>query len=221
MKTLRTLKQSACLGLAVAAVSALCVCGVAQAQRGGPQLSDEDAQSAWRTQAIGVMRELGVERESGGSEAVAAYIEARKSHKEARDKLSTEGDRRSNFQAYLDLNETEREKLSAALKEILSEEQTTKIMPYLGTFSGGWDGMTHTLLSFELDRETQRPLAKLMNAYIAAYGKAIEEARESRSFESMRTAMTEIKETLDTGLAEHLSEEQLAKWKEATVFRRR
>ena len=219
MKRSRITKLFTCVTLALAL--ALACTGTAQAQDRRPQLSVEDTNKVWEIQVTIVGMELGLERESVGEKVLAAYLAARKSHQKARSELFAGGSGQRDFSAYGELNRKEREKLGAALKEILSEEQAAKVLTYLGTFSRTWDYMIHTVINFELEKEKREPVGKLMAAYIAGYAKAYGEGTGNRDWQAFREAMEKSKATLDAGLAEHLTEEELTQWKEATVSRRR
>ena len=163
-------------------------------------------------------------RERKFAKLVEVYVAARKSYQEAMEKLMEgvdRGARQQMFQAFRDLNEEERGKLETALSDFLTEEQVGKALESLGTFSSTWDVMVDTLAGFELEEEKMGAAMKEVRKYVVALSKAMTEAMESRSFESLRTAMEKAKADLDGKLAEILDGEQMAKWKEATAYRGR
>ncbi len=188
---------------------------------GGPRLSPEDAKAAWKVQAMSVSKDLDLSKEKRGV-LTEAYVAARESHQKGLEELSSgEDGGRRNYEAYRDVAEKERAKLKTAIKDALTEEQIDKAMPLLGSFNRRWDTFVHALAAFELDRKAKGSALKLINVYVVGYNKAMSEAIASRSFDSVRDSLTKLKETLDTGMAKVLSEDQLAKWKEATAYRGR
>ncbi len=190
------------------------------AQFGGdPQLSPEQQQAAWALEAKSLAREAKLSDEATEN-LVAAYQTARGSHQKAlQEAIASGGGGFGHFQGTREVNEAEAGRLQAALAEFLQTEQRTEIMATLGTFNREWDVMVDTLAGFELDEEGLYAGLRHVNGYVLGSTKALEEARANFDFESMRTAREEIKSELDTALISVLSEEQLAKWKEATARR--
>lgn len=194
----------------------------AQPGRGGPQLAPEKAEAARKLQADCVAKELGLSEKSAEG-LVDAYKAARTTYDAGVRELSAEqgGDRMGRFQAFRELQEEERGKLEEALKGFLKPEQVGQALTSLGTFSRQWDRYADTLGGFGLEDGKLYPALDLTCKYVIASDKARREAMASMDFQSMRGATQELKAKLDAGLAEILSEEQLAKWKTATAGRGR
>jgi hypothetical protein len=74
------------------------------------------------------------------------------------------------------------------------------------------------LNQLELEPETNNTALKLIRNYIVEYGKAKELASANGGRLSSVTAR-QLKGTLDAGLAELLSPEELARWSESSAFR--
>jgi hypothetical protein len=90
----------------------------------------------------------------------------------------------------------------------------------LGTFSNDWDRMVQLIATFKLaDKQTKA--LDLISAYMVDYTAVRNKAIASGDFQSMRTVAQEYKTKLDDGLKPILSEEQMAKWTEATAARSR
>jgi hypothetical protein len=194
----------------------------AQPGRGGPELAPEKAEEAWKLEAVCVSQELGLS-EKDTEVLVDTYKAARKGYQEAVQKLfeDQEGDRRSRYQAYRELREKERGKLEEALKGTLNEKQLAEAIASLGTFDRRWDRYVDSLVGFELGEEKLFKALSLVNQYVVDRDKAMQEAIANEDWESMRETRREMKERLDAALAAVLSEDQQAKWSEATAFRRR
>lgn len=171
----------------------------------------------WTAQAESVAKEVGATGDAVGK-VVTAYKAARESHQEARRELmqNAAGDRMAMMQGMVELNDKETDKLKTAISGPLTDEQVKKALPVLGSFNNQWDGMVNTLSGFNLEADKQAKAMSHINAYVAASTKAMEEARASFDFQGMRSAMEEHRSALNTKLAEVLSEDQLAKWKEET-----
>ena len=197
-------------------------CATAQRGRGGPGLSPEKAEAAWKLEAECVAKRLALAtKETEG--LVKAYGAARKSHQEAMEKLAAEAgeDRRARFEAYRELTKKERGKLTEALKGLLKEDQIAQAMASLGTFDRRWDRYVDLLAAFELGDEKLSKALALVEQSVIESNKARREAMATQDWESMRETRRTLKEKLDTALAEVLSEEQQAKWSEATAHRGR
>lgn len=191
----------------------------AQFGRGGPQLAPEKLEAAWALEAKGVANELTLS-ENSAAKLAGLYKEARESHQKGMQELfAGGGGGMGRMQGMRDLNEKERAALEKALQDVLSAEQSASATKLLGTFNRQWDRLVDTLAAFELEDEKLFPALKLVNRYVVDSDKARSEAMANMDFESMRTVSQELKAKLDSSLAETLSEEQLAKWKEATARR--
>ena len=114
----------------------------------------------------------------------------------------------------------EREKFKTALAAFLTEEQAKKAVDMLGVFNTRGDHMAHLLIGYQLGEKLDKAL-DLVDTYVLEQNKLWESASgEQADFSAQREKMTALKNDLDKGLAAILSEEQLAKWKEATTFQR-
>lgn len=209
------------LGLAV-----LLAAASAQAQPAGggrQQMSPDDAKAVWRIQGISVAMSLDIPRETG-RKVVEAYTTSRESLnagvEELRSQAGGQGGGRAGFERYRELMEKERGKLAVALKDILGEEKADKAVKQLGTFSRAWDRYVNTLRGMDLERETMRAAMKEVNKHNMGYAKAREEATDG-DWQGMRETMEKLKADLDTALANVLTADQLAKWKEETAPRQR
>ncbi len=190
----------------------------AQFRGGGPQLAPEKAQAAWTLAVRGVANELSLSKEAT-SKLNDAYKAARESYQKAMEELRGTG--AGGFEGFQDLTVRERGKLETALKGFLSDKQAAMAMEPLGTFNSEWDRMLDVLADFKLGNKNLFMALTLISTYVVDYSKAVSAAMASQDFQSMRTARETHKATLDSGIAEVLSKEQLATWNEATAPRRR
>jgi hypothetical protein len=207
-----------------------------QAQRGGEgrgegrgaRLSSEDAKKAWALEAQHVAGKLELSKEAA-IKLTEAFAAARTSYSKAmeakREELRADtGDRSSRYAAYRKVQEevtkAEREKLEKALAAFLNKEQVQKVLERLGSFSGQWDRMVHTLAGFELG-EKQPDALELVNQHVVDQAKLFESVTgPGADFMALRDKFVALKEKLDKSLAPLLSEEQMTKWTEATTRQR-
>ena len=224
------------LVLILAVVAALCFATSVQAQpmRGqrGPQMSPEEAQAAWTLEASHVAGKLGLSKEET-TKLVDAYKKVRESYsaaiREAMEEAMAEGvdttDRQAIRQAMREIQEkttkAETEKFAKALGAFLDEKKTKKAVTQLGSFSGSLDRMVNVIAGLKLDKAKQAEALDLVNAYVAESSAAFAKARAGGDRESMRAVFQEQRTKLNEAMAKVLSEEQLAKWTEATAWRRR
>lgn len=222
------------LGLKSTGLLALCavIAGLpmldatAQQGPGGAGARLADLQKAIPLEAKSVAKELGLSEEST-SKLQQAYQEARRSQMERLREVTGgpgggpggRGGGLGNFQAIQQVNEAERGKLEAALKEFLTPEQTQKAMAVLGAFDRQYDRMTITLDGFGLDEEKFFKAMSLVNHYVASVDKNRREAAGGgiEGFREIREKTQALKAELDLFLAPILSEEQMKTWKEATA----
>ncbi len=186
--------------------------------RGGPQLDPEKAQAAWTLAAQGVANDLGLSKKVT-SQLIDAYKAARESYQKAMEELRGTGGR--GFEGFRELAGKERGKLETALKGFLNDKQAAEAIASLGTFNGEWDRMLDVIAGFKLNDKNLFTALALVRTYVVDYNKAVSAAMASQDFQSMRSARETHKATLDSGMAEVLSKEQLATWNEATAPRRR
>jgi hypothetical protein len=202
-----------------------------QAQPGGERgdrLSPEDAKKAWALEARHVAGKLELSKDAT-AKLTEAFAAARTGYAKAmaakREELSADTrDRSSRYAAYRKTGEevatAEREKFEKALTAFLTEEQVKKALERLGSFNRRWDDMVHTLAGFDLG-EKQTEALELVNQYVVDQSKLYATASGSEGdFTALRDKMTEMKTALDKSLSALLSEEQLAKWTEATTRQR-
>lgn len=216
------------VGIAVAAGLALCFAALTDAagQRrggfGGPQLSPEKAEAAWKYQADSASIAIKVDSKELAGKLHEAYVAVRKSQQEAMGELRSNTERGPGmFQAFQELNRKERAKFSETLSSFLSKEQTTQAMVSLGTFSGTWDRYVDVLTGFDLERKGLHSGLSLLLTHTIDSEKARSEAIANMDFEGMRSMRQELKAKLDTDLAGLLSEDQLAEWTDRTPARGR
>ncbi len=213
-----TLPRSLTVASVLAVAAAFSLCAIAQGP-GASRLADADREAAWTLQAKGVAASL----ELTMDEAVKlneVYSASRTSLEAAVEKLADSGERGpGRFEAYRKAADEERAKLKTALAEFLPPEAAEKATATLGTFSRQWDRMAHTLAGFGLDDEKLNMALELVAGYVVESDAAMREAFAQQDWQSVRTKVQESKSSLDTALAEVLSEEQLATWKETTTMR--
>ncbi len=191
---------------------------------GGPPLEPEKAQAAWALQAKAVAAGLTLE-EKAATALAGAYKSARESYQKAMQEVIGSGGGPGggggpgNFQALQEIRQTESGKLDNALKLFLNDEQRTQALASLGTFSVEWDRHVDTLAGFGLEAAKLDEALKHTVAYVVEVDKAMQEAMASFDFQAVRGARQTAKEKLDKALASILSEDQVAKWNEATAPR--
>jgi hypothetical protein len=120
--------------------------------------------------------------------------------------------------AFRELMTAERGKLETALKAFLTPEQATQASAILGSFNRGWDQMVNVLDGMGLEEKVKADAMKAVTGFVAESAKAREAAGGDR--DAMRAKSQELREKLDGELGKILSADQLAKWKESTVFQR-
>ena len=208
--------------LAVVVSTIVAWSGVANAQGpGGPGggLSPEKRDAAIALQAGGVAKSLGLSPELT-IKLTDAYKASRKSHQEALEKMSGEGeDGRARFQAAQKVSDDERAKLKTAVEAFLDADQTTKAVAALGTFNRQVDRYFVAVGDLKLDAEKQQKALELINAYVIESDAARAKAMASGDMQGVRAAMEEARGKLDKGMEALLTPEQLTAWKEATARR--
>ncbi len=182
----------------------------AQRGRGGPQLEPEQAQAAWTLAARSVAKELRLD-DKGTAQLVDTYTATRASHRKNIELQYGAGD----FQVYREIADEERGKLETALGGFLKTKDVGKAMASLGTLSGEWDSMLHTVGGFDLGDKA----LPLLTKYVIDFDKARAKAFADQDFQSIRGAREKLKAKLDGRLAKILSKEQLTAWNEATAPR--
>jgi len=187
--------------------------------RGGPRLSPEEASAVWTLEATGVSKDIGLNDADSGK-VVAAYKTSRESHGKAMEDLMATAERGPGmFQQMQEIADTERGKLAKDLETAIGKEKADKVVAVLGTYNRQWDRFVKVLSDFNLEAGKQSKGLSHIAEYVVGSSKAQEEAMASFDMEGMRTAMQELKATLDKQLADVLSAEQLATWSEQTAGR--
>ena len=193
----------------------------AQQGRGGPQLPPEEAVKAWAVQVNVLSKDLGL-TEDESDKVKKVYQGSREELQKAIQEAIGEGgvgpDR---FAEVREITDQQRKKLLGQLKGILGEDKGNKATGTLGTFNRQWDVFTAALTGLGLSEDTLQTAMGHVGKYVVAMEEARRTAIENSDFQSIRTARQELKAKLDESLAGVLTEEQLAKWKEATAFRGR
>ncbi|TSA23319.1 hypothetical protein D4R75_03600, partial [bacterium] len=136
----------------------------------------ENSESAWKTQAQNISEEVGLSKDQT-AKLTAAYLVAKKSHKQALKELPEEKDKDKARAATLAAIEKDRTKFAASLKGILTEELIAKVLPTLGSFNAKWDGLVAALQDLKLEKAAMKPAMKLVSNYVTEY--------ETASIESM------------------------------------
>jgi hypothetical protein len=211
MRSKKSVLAALALAVALAASSP-----VANAQR-GERMDEATAQAAWTTQAKAVAKELNLSAEDE-KKITDAYIASRKSHREALSGLSRD-DMRSWFEASQKAAATERAALKTALSETLTDEQTARVLPVLGSYNQQWDRLVHTLAGYNLDADKHQQAMKLTAQYVIEVDAARDRAIAAQDLQGMRASAQQAKQKLDDAMASVLSADQLAKWKEDTAPR--
>lgn len=219
--------------LILALVAALCFATSVQAQqmRGqrGPQMTPEEAQAAWTLEASHVAGKLGLSKEET-TKLVDAYKKVRESYsaavREAIEEVMADTQDRQAIRAAMrevqeKITKAETEKFAKALGAFLDKEETNKAVTQLGAFSGSLDRMVNVIAGLKLDKAKQAEALDIVNAYVVESTAARAKAMASGDRESMGTVFQELRTKLNEAMAKVLSEEQLAKWIEATARRAR
>jgi len=219
MKALRTRKVLAGLVgvLCLAAVGLLVTLPSASSEEGArprpAPIDPEKLKQIWRIEANCASIALKITGDDY-AKVRKAYVTAREEYaKKVRDLPRT----RESFQQMRELAEKARADLKKALTEAVGAEKTEKIMGILMPFSMSsfrLDRMVGDLIDFKLPREKARKAILAVLESNRDLAKAFNAARESGSFEGIREKMQALTESLNKELAEILSEEQMATWKE-------
>lgn len=187
----------------------------AYAQPGGrgPGLSPEDRAKIGAAQATIVAADLKLDAEKT-QKFVAAYEAFQKEASENRPEFG-----RGDWEAMRKHVEEQQAKLATSLKAVVDEAQAKEAASVLGGFNRGWDRMVAVLLGFELGAEKEPQALAHTLTYVKAGNVARENSSGDDGFGELREAMAAAKKSLDESLAPLLSEEQKAKWLEATSWR--
>ena len=106
-----------------------------------------------------------------------------------------------------DLTAAARDQLGAALGGVLDVEQAKAAMSSLGSFSRRWDGMTNTIVGFELDESSTFAALEPVRAYVAELGEVQRAGDGDR--EAMRSGYQKAGRKLSAGLGKTLDPEQV------------
>jgi len=171
-------------------------------------------ESVWNFQVLSLTKDFNLS-EDKLKKLQELYITARKNQSDAVKKLSEETDKQKSRLAILEINLKERSNLELQLKNILTENQISQVLPLLGSFNPRYDSYVELIMSLNLDTEKNSAAMKLIGEYIINYVKAHQQADLSGERFSARVA-SELKSKLDNGLQNILTSEQYIKWLEAT-----
>lgn len=204
----------------VAALAAACLWqSAAVAQGRGPSLPPDKLNAAWTLEAQGVARDLGLSADET-SKLVDAYKDVRASHQAALTELMQTAERGPGmFEQMQEINDTQRANLEKQVSGFLSKEQTDAAVKSLGTFNRQWDQYVDALSGLGLEKDKQYQALTLIAQYAVDSNAARDEAMAAMDFQGMRSSMQALKEKLDASMADILTADQLAQWKEATAMR--
>ena len=110
-------------------------------------------------------------------------------------------------------------RLASELESAIGKEKADQAVAVLGTYNRQHDRFVSVLSEFGLEADKQFAGLNHIAQYVVGADKAQQEAMASFDIEGMRSALQELKATLDTAMADVLSTEQLATWKERTAGR--
>lgn len=209
------------VSLAIVGLSAPAAWAQAPAAAPSAPPSAEAAATAWELQAKAVAAQMKLNDEKT-AKLVDAYKAARASHQKARDEKLGEGGPRSReaYEAMRAVTEAERAKFETALKAFLTPEETQKAMATLGSFSRRFDQLVVVLEGMKLDKEKQAQAMDVLLAYVAETGTMMTQAGPDADREALRAKMQAAQEKMNAEMAKVLTEEQMAKWREASSRRR-
>lgn len=171
-------------------------------------------ESVWNFQVLSLTKDFNLS-EDKLKKLQELYITARKNQSDAVKKLSKETDKQKSQLAILEINLKEQSNLELQLKNILTENQISQVLPLLGSFNPRYDSYVELIMSLNLDTEKNSAAMKLIGEYIINYVKARQQADLSGERFSARVS-SELKSKLDNGLQNILTSEQYIKWLEAT-----
>jgi uncharacterized lipoprotein len=182
-------------------------------------MSGADRDAAWALEAKGVAKDIGLSDADTGK-VVAAYKASRDRHASAMQEMMSTGERGPGmFQQMRGIADTERGKLAEELESAIGKENADKAVKVLGTYNRQWDRLVGVLSGFGLEADKEYQGLSLIAKYVVDASAAQEEAFATMDIEGMRSAMQELKATLDSAMGDVLSAEQLATWKEQTAGR--
>jgi len=171
-------------------------------------------ESVWNFQVLSLTKDFNLS-EDKLKKLQELYITARKNQSDAVKKLSKETDKQKSQLAILEINLKEQSNLELQLKNILTENQISQVLPLLGSFNPRYDSYVELIMSLNLDTEKNSAAMRLIGEYIINYVKARQQADLSGERFSARVS-SELKSKLDNGLQNILTSEQYIKWLEAT-----
>jgi vacuolar-type H+-ATPase subunit I/STV1 len=177
-------------------------------------LEPEVLKRVWRMEVFAAAASLKIAREDR-SKLVEAYVSARQSFEDKTRELPRT---RESFEERRKLAEKAGAELKEALTKAVGAENAEKIIAALSPFgmmSSRLDRMVAQLIGFELPREKLRKAVGAVLEYNTELNKAFTAAREAGSFEGAREKMQALTEALNKQMAEILSAEQMATWKES------
>ncbi len=164
----------------------------------------ENVRTVWFLQARHVASDLELEREAAG-QLMRAYFSARQEHREKVEALPQTGE---GFRDFWRIGEEARSSLEKALVEALGKEKGQKAAVALGAFNFLSDNMAADMLAAQ-----NEALASVFK-YQENVNKAVNEARESGSWEGMQEKFSELTMKLAEKVSAIFSDKQTSKWEE-------
>lgn len=157
---------------------------------GGPQLSADRSDAAWKLQAESIAKRFDLDPTSTTT-LVEAYTTARKGNQAEADKLRDEmrkemendagGDRREAMRKMMtrqdEVQKSSRESLRTSIAGVLKGEQLDKAMKSLGSFNRQWDQAVDTIAFFKLDAAKQQRALEAVEDYVVTGGEIMAKAR--------------------------------------------
>ncbi len=164
----------------------------------------ENVRTVWFLQARHVASELELDREAA-RQLSRAYFSARQEHREKVEALPRTGE---GFRDFWRIGEEARSSLEKSLVEALGKEKGQKAAVALGAFNFLSDNIAADILAAQ-----QKALASVFD-YQENVNKAVQEARESGSWEEVREKFSELTMKLAEKVSAIFSEKQMSEWEE-------
>jgi len=220
MKTVvgSTVGMGLCIGILVWAVQTAAQPG---AEARGPRQFDPEVQKTiWKLQTDSLSSALGLSAEAAIQLATAYQTTRQSLFESMRASMQDRGgDREAFMQKMQQSREEAKQTFAKEIAAFLNQEQTEKATEMLGSFSSFYDRMTQSLSEIVEDRKVLLQTVSVVGTHLIPKKEAQEGQAESQGERGGMRGWRwspEVKEKVDAELAKLLTEEQLAKWKEAT-----
>lgn len=164
----------------------------------------ENVRTVWFLQARHVASELELDREAA-RQLARTYFSARQEHREKVEALPRTGE---GFREFWQIGEEARSSLEKSLVEALGKEKGQKAAVVLGAFNFLSDNMAADMLAAQNEALTS------LFKYQENVNKAVNEARESGSWEGLREKFSELTMKLAEKVSAIFSEKQMSEWEE-------